>query len=132
MGAPLRTQALRQYQLAGVTSVASTASPHQLVSMLLEGALDRVATARGAALNGDPATRMSRVGSAIAIIEYLRLCLDRSAGALTERLDSLYDYALRRLAQANAAEDPAMFEDVAAVLRPLKDAWDGIAPGPRG
>lgn len=131
MGAPLRMQAIRHYQSAGVGSATHGASPQQLVAMLFEGALDRVARARGAALNGDRATRLSNVRSSIAIIEHLRLCLDHSAGSLSARLDALYDYVLRRLTQANAAEDPAMFEDVAAVLRPIKDAWDTLPPSGR-
>ncbi|MGQ0619451.1 MAG: flagellar export chaperone FliS [Panacagrimonas sp.] len=119
-----RTQAIRQYQHSGVATVAPTASPHQLIAMLLEGALDRVARARGAARNGDRMGRVQNIGSAISVVEHLRLCLDRNAGPIAQRLDSLYDYVLRRLAQANAAGDPAMLDEVADVLRPIKDAWD--------
>lgn len=124
MGAMFRTQAIRQYQQSGVATVAPTASPHQLIAMLLEGALDRVARARGAARNSDRAGRVQSIGSAIAIVEHLRLCLDRNAGPIAQRLDALYDFVLRRLAEANAAENPAMLDEVADVLRPIKDAWD--------
>lgn len=124
MGTMFRTQAIRQYQHSGVATVAPTASPHQLIAMLLEGALDRVARARGAARNGDRAGRMHNIASTIAIVEHLRLCLDRNAGSISQRLDALYDFILRRLAQANAAADPLMLDEVADVLRPIKDAWD--------
>lgn len=124
MGVMHRAQAIRQYQHSGIATVAPTASPHQLIAMLYEGALDRVARARGAARNGDRMGRVQNIGSTISIIEHLRLCLDRGAGPIAQRLDALYDFCLRRLAEANAAEDPRMLDEVADVLRPLKDAWD--------
>ncbi len=130
MGAMFRTQAIRQYQQSGVATVAPAASPHQLIAMLLEGALDRVAQARGAARNGDRMTRVRNIGSSIAIVEHLRLCLDRNAGPIAQQLDALYDFCLRRLAEANASGDAAMLGEVADVLRPIKDAWDTMPRSP--
>jgi len=128
MGSMARFQAVQQYQNAGVVSATAAASPEQLIAMLLGGALDRVARAKGATLNGDVPGRTKAVGSTIAILEYLRLCLDPRGGQLTQRLDALYDFALRRLAQANGSGDVQLLDDVAAVLRPLKSAWDEIRP----
>ncbi len=130
MGAMIRMQAIRQYQHSSVDCLTSAASPHQLVAMLLEGALDRIARARGAARNGDRATRLKNVSASIAIIEYLNLSLDRGAGALTERLAALYDFCLRHLAQANAADNAVMLDEVADVLRPIKQAWDEMPRRP--
>ena len=124
MGAMFRTQAIRQYQHSSIDSAMPAAGPHQLVAMLLQGALDRIAQARGAASNGDPQLRIRNVGAAISIVEYLNLSLDRAAGPIAERLAALYDFCLRHLAQANGADDPKMLEEVAAVLRPIKQAWD--------
>ncbi|HKY93285.1 MAG TPA: flagellar export chaperone FliS [Nevskiaceae bacterium] len=126
MGAMHRFQAIRQYQNSGVAGGALDARPEQLVSMLLEGVLDRLARARGASRNGDHQVRIANVRGAISILEYLRVCLDKRGGQITERLDALYDFCLRRLAQANAAADPAMLEEVSDVLRPLKAAWDEL------
>lgn len=130
MGAMIRMQALRQYQHAGVDCVTATATPHQLIAMLLEGALDRIAQARGAARNGDRATRLKNVAASISIIEYLNLSLDRSAGGLADRLASLYDFCLHHLAKANAADDAKMLDEVADVLRPIKQAWDEMPRRP--
>ena len=131
MGAMHRMQAIRQYQQSSVDSVTAFASPHQLIAMLLEGALDRIARARGAARNGDRTARLANVGAAISIVEYLNLSLDHSAGSLSARLASLYDFCLRHLMQANAADDAGMLDEVADVLRPIKQAWDELPHGPK-
>ncbi|MGQ0697886.1 MAG: flagellar export chaperone FliS [Panacagrimonas sp.] len=130
MGAMLHAQAIRQYQRSSVDSITSSASPHQLVAMLLEGALDRIARAAGAARNGDRAAKLANVTAAISIIEYLRLCLDRNAGSISDRLGALYDFCLRHLAQANAANDARMLDEVADVLRPIKSGWDELQKRP--
>lgn len=131
MGAMFRMQAIRQYQHSSVDSVTSTASPHQLVAMLLEGALDRIARARGAVSNGDLTGRLNNIGAAISIVEYLKLSLDLNAGgAIAERLSSIYDFCLRHLAQANASGDVRMLEQVADVLRPIKQGWDEMPRRP--
>lgn len=124
MGAMFRMQAIRQYQQSSVESAMPAASPHQLIAMLLEGALDRIAQARGAARNGDRALRLKSVSAAISIVEYLNLSLERGAGPLAERLASIYDFCLRHLAKANGADDARMLDEVANVLRPIKQAWD--------
>lgn len=130
MGAMFRMQAIKQYQHSSVDAVAGTATPHQLVAMLLEGALDRLARARGALRNGDRIGKLSSVASTISIIEYLKLSLDLDAGgAIAQRLSDLYEFCLGHLAKANAADDPHMLDQVANVLRPLKQGWDEM---PRG
>lgn len=127
MGAMHRLQAVRQYHAASVDSALTGATPQQLIRMLLDGALDRLARARGAARNGERAERLRNVAAAISILEYLQLCLDPAGGAISRRLGELYDFSLRHLVQANAASDPAaMIEDVAAVLRPIRQAWDEL------
>ena len=128
MGAMINLQAIRQYQKSGLDSTALDATPHQLIAMLLEGALDRLARARGAARNDDRAGKCANVGATISIIEYLSLSLDRNAGPVAERLSALYDFCLRHLAQANASNDARMLDQVADVLRPIKNAWDEM-PG---
>lgn len=128
MGAMQHLQAIRQYRELGTDVASASASPHQLVAMLLEGVLDRLARARGAARNGQRTERLHNVSAAISILEYLKLCLDPAGADLSTRLAALYDFCLRYLVQANAAPDPAaMIEEVAAVLRPIRQGWDELA-----
>ena len=130
MGAMLRLQAIQQYQRSSLESAMPAADPHQLIAMLLEGAIDRVAQARGAARNDDRTARIKNVSAALAIVEYLNLSLERGAGPIAERLSAIYDFCLRRLAQANGADAARMLDEVADVLRPIKQAWDEMPRRP--
>lgn len=118
---------LRQYQQASVSAV-FTASPHKLIEMCLAGALERIAIAKGAIQRGELAEKARRISAAIAIVEHLRLSLDRAAGGdLAANLDRLYDYIIRRLAQANAGNDPEALDEVRELLGQVKDGWDSLA-----
>ena len=121
--------ALQQYKSTSNYGGAIEASPHKLVAMLYDGAIERLATARGAVLRGEVAVKLRMLGSALAIVEHLRLSLDREAGgAIARNLEDLYDYIGRRLLQANVHDDAAAIDEVLVLMRQLKSAWDGIAP----
>lgn len=125
--------ALRQYQKIGAQAQTSEASPHRLVQMLMEGGLDRIAQAKGAMERKDVANKGVLIGKAIGIIGGLRegLDLEKQAESVSE-LDSLYTYMMKRLAEANLKTDPKILDEVADLLRTVKDGWDAIgAPAPQ-
>ncbi|ROL81918.1 flagellar export chaperone FliS [Pseudomonas protegens] len=125
--------ALRQYQKIGAQAQTSEASPHRLVQMLMEGGLDRIAQAKGAIERKDIANKGVFISKAIGIIGGLRegLDLENSMDTLGD-LDSLYTYMMTRLTEANIKTDPKILDEVADLLRTVKDGWDAIAaPGPQ-
>ncbi|MDF2394483.1 flagellar export chaperone FliS [Pseudomonas sp. 3MA1] len=125
--------ALRQYQKVGAQAQTSEASPHRLVQMLMEGGLDRIAQAKGAMERKDIANKGVFISKAIGIIGGLRegLDLENSMDTLGD-LDSLYAYMMKRLAEANIKTDPKILDEVADLLRTVKEGWDAIAaPGPQ-
>jgi flagellar protein FliS len=125
--------ALRQYQKIGAQAQTSEASPHRLVQMLMEGGLDRIAQAKGALERKDIPSRGIFIGKAIGIIGGLRegLDLENSLESVGE-LDNLYTYMMKRLTEANVSADPKILDEVADLLRTVKDGWDAIAaPGPQ-
>jgi flagellar secretion chaperone FliS len=125
------TQALNRYRDAGVLAEVNDASPHRLIQMLFEGALERIAMARGAMQQGDVALKGERISRAIDIIEGLRAHLDvEKGGPVAANLESLYEYMGRRLAEANARNDAAILDEVANLIREVKAGWDAI-PGVR-
>jgi flagellar protein FliS len=122
-----RLNALKQYQSVGVSSAVEGATPHRLVQMLMEGALDRIATARGALLRGDLAEKGRHIGWAINVVGGLRASLDlERGGEIAANLDSLYDYVTRRLSEGNIQNDPAALEEVQSLLGEIKAGWDAI------
>lgn len=119
--------AVSQYQANDVAGIAHYANPHKLIEMLLGGALDRLAQAKGGILRGDVVQKLQGISKAVAIIEQLRLQLDFQAGGeIARNLGRLYDYMLRRLPKANADDDVGGIDEVSALLREIKSAWDAI------
>jgi flagellar protein FliS len=103
------------------------ASPHQLITMLLDGALERVAAAKGAMERSEVATTGEAIGKAISIVDNLRVSLDQNQGGpIAENLSALYDYMTRRLLEANATKDREMLAEVASLLKEIKVAWDQV------
>ncbi len=124
-----RQSALAQYRKIDTESALEGASPHRLIQMLMNGALDRMLQAKGALQRRDIAAKGLMLGKAISIISGLQASLDKEASAsLTGDLDSLYDYMQRRLLEANLRNDVAIVDEVASLLITVKSAWDSIDP----
>ena len=105
-----------------------TIDQHQLVSLLFEGLLGAIATARGALARGDVVTKCNSIAKAIRILEEgLSTALDREdGGALAENLGALYDYCLHRLILANARNDDALMQEVMRLIEPVAQGWNEI------
>lgn len=119
--------ALDQYKAVGVQSGMTDATPHQMITMLLDGALDRIASAKGAIARNEVARKGELLGSAIAIIDGMRASLDyNSGGEIAANLGSLYDYIERRLLEANTSADIAILDEVGGLLKEIKSGWNSI------
>lgn len=117
---------INQYRQVGAQT-ARYADPHELVRMLLDGALSRVAEAEAALARGDVARRGETISRAIAILDGLRGSLSfENGGELAGNLDALYDYMQRTLMTANLKADAARMDEVIALLREIRDAWVAI------
>ena len=113
------------YQRINVETSMHTIDQHQLVTLLLEGLLQAVATARGALARGDVPTKCSSITKAVRILEEgLMTSLDQEAGGdIAANLEAVYDYSVRRLIQANARNDDAMLQEVYRLIEPISQAW---------
>jgi len=129
MTSPGRPTSAGQYaQLNAYTGV-SDASPHRLVQMLMEGALDRIATAKGCLVRNQIAGKGQQISSAAAILTGLRNSPDsEQGGEIAGNLDALYDYMIRRLMEAHRENDDAALDEVSRLLREVKEGWDAIPP----
>lgn len=118
---------LQQYRQVNTHARVESASPHRLIQMLMQGALDRIATARGAMERGEIAAKGEQISWAISIVGGLRSSLDLEAGGdLAGNLHDLYDYMERQLLQANIRNEVALLDEVSGLIREIKSAWDAV------
>lgn len=121
------SRAMGQYKQVGTQVSVDSADPHQLIVMLFDGALERIAVAKGAIERGDIKEKGQKIGRAIAIIDGLRASLNKDVGGdIAENLDNLYDYMQRRLFDANLRSDIAALDEVADLIKEIKSAWMAI------
>lgn len=129
MFAPFKQQ-VSAYSNIHVETGVEGADPHQLVTMLLDGALTAIASAVVALERGDIAGKCKAVSKAAAIIdEGLRGTLDmKGGGEVAATLQDLYSCTLLRLTTANLKNDAAMLRECSQLLMPLREAWTSIRP----
>lgn len=119
---------LSQYEQVSVQEAVNGASPHRLIQMLMEGALKRMAEAKGAIQRGDLAAKGVALGKAISIIGGLRDSLNMDvSGGLPQKLDGLYEYMANVLVRANVNNNAAAVDEVMQLMLTVKAGWDGIA-----
>jgi len=119
---------LDQYNRNAVRTGVDSASPHRLIQMLLEGALDKIAVAKGYMERGDIQPKGAQIGAAISILEGLKASLDKEKGGeIAQNLEDLYIYMERRLFEAHVGNDPGLLDEVSDLLKQIKEAWDAIA-----
>lgn len=117
------------------TSVDTSAStveemtPHQVIALLLDGALERIDKAMIRLSDGDIDTASGLIQKTIAIVSSLRESLNMDAGGdIAINLDALYAYIVSRLdAINNDAEPIAILKEVKQLLSEVNDGWSGIA-----
>jgi flagellar protein FliS len=104
-------------------SAVLTASPEQLVIMLYDGCHRFLLQAITAMREGDRVEMTERFGRATAIIDELQRTLNMSGGVVAERLEGIYVFCRRHLAEGLTERDPEKLEQVDELLRELRDGW---------
>lgn len=118
-----------QYRQTGVSSAVLDASPHRLIALMLAGARERTRLAAACLDRGDLPRKAQAITDASAIVGGLNGALNLEAGGeIADGLHSLYDYAQRRLLEANIGNDVAPLYEVDALLGDIESAWLAIAP----
>lgn len=119
--------ALSQYRQVGVQGGIANASPHRLIQMLMEGALDKIHTAKGHMERGEIAEKGKQISWAISIVEGLSASLNHEEGGeIARNLFDLYDYMTRRLLEANLQNKTEYLDEVSNLLLQIKSGWDAI------
>lgn len=122
-------KAVQHYGQVAVHSGVQDASPHRLIQMLIDGALEKIIIAKNHMQERNIAEKGRHISWAISIIEGLRSSLDTEAGGeIAANLNDLYEYMENRLTEANLKDDEGMLDEVAGLMRQIKGAWDAISP----
>jgi len=125
----MSTSYLNQYRTVGAHGNLAEASPHQVVKVMLDALLSRIAEASGHIERGESQAKGEKIGKALGLIEALTLGLDKERGGeLALNLERLYDYASRTLLKAQLESRVDLLKEVSGLLREIKLGWDGIAP----
>jgi flagellar secretion chaperone FliS len=120
-----RSNSAKAYSSVGIETSVLSASPHQLVILLFEGAREAVVIARSGIEAGNIPQKGMAITKAIDIIlNGLRASLDlEEGGNLAQNLYALYDYMARRLLHANMRNDKAALDEVLTLLSEIHSAW---------
>lgn len=123
-------QGTRAYAQVDLHSRLAGATPHQLITMLFDGAHSAIVRARLYFENGNIAKRGEMISKAINIIDNgLRSALDHEKGGEIARdLEALYSYMSRTLLQANLNNDPSSLAHVDEILMNIAETWKEIEP----
>ncbi|MGN2247602.1 flagellar export chaperone FliS [Frateuria sp. GZRR35] len=101
-----------------------SADPHGLITLLMDGALERLVTARGHMQRGEIGPKGEVIGRCIEIIGGLRDALNHEVETpLVGQLDQLYDYMSRRLLHANLRNDVGALDEVSTLLQKVRSSW---------
>ena len=116
--------AINQYKTVDVRSAVASASPHQLISMLYDGALTALANAKGCIVRKDIEGRAKSLNKANAIMLALQDYLDvEKGGEIAENLSALYRYIVTGIIIANSEQNAEKIQELINLLLELKQGW---------
>ncbi len=119
--------AVEQYNKINVSSGVEAADPHRLIQMLMQGALEKIAIAKGYLERKNMANKGVHISWAISIIEGLRASLNMDEGGeVANNLENMYEFMIRQLLLANLENDVKLLDEVSELLITIKSAWDQL------
>ncbi|MCX8581837.1 MULTISPECIES: flagellar export chaperone FliS [unclassified Gilliamella] len=120
---------VQAYKQVNLETSVNQASPHQLIVLLFEGALNAIRLAELYIEKGNIAGKGQAISKAINIIDNgLKSSLDlEQGGEIAENLDQLYQYISQQLVLANLHNDKDKLQVCFNLLDNIAQAWREIA-----
>ena len=119
--------ALAQYGQIKNDAQTTYASPHQLMLMLFDGAIEAMSITIGAIQNKNFELRSKQNTRSITIINGMRECLDmETGGELADNLYSLYQYMTQELFRASFKNDVDTIQNIQTMLKDIRGSWEKI------
>lgn len=117
------------YEQVNLETCVSQASPHQLIVLLYEGALNAIKLAKLYIKKGNIAGKGMAISKAINIVDNgLKSCLDlEKGGEIAENLERLYHYISQQLVLANLYNDQDKLQNCFDLLNNIAESWREIA-----
>ena len=129
MNAPSHKANIAAYQRTAVQGGVAAADPHGLILLLMDGAMERMAAARGCMERREFVRKAKLLHSCVRLIGELRGVLNLAqGGAIAQNLSELYDYMARRLIVANSENNIGCITEVMSLLGEIRSAWVAIGP----
>lgn len=120
-------QGIQQYQQVRAEEAILNATPHRLIQMLMEGAIERITTAKAHMQHKNIAEKGRFINKAVDIINGLRGSLNfEKGGEVAEDYERLYEFLVNHLMQANRDNNLQALDEATHILKEMKDAWDSI------
>ena len=115
------------YREASLSAQVAGASPVQLVLVLMNGLLDELVRVHAHIEHARYEAKGRSVNRCIDMFAALTSSLDFELGGdAVVQLARLYDYCTARLNQAGLSMEPALVEEVIALVTTLRDAWQKV------
>jgi len=106
---------------------AQYASPHQLILLLFNGAIESLNVATGAIENKNIELRGKHISRAVSIVNGLRDMLDiDKGGEVADNLFSLYSYMAKEIFSAGFHNDKETLVNISKMLMDIRGSWEKI------
>ena len=130
---PYARNSLAAYRTVSAQGAVDGAHPHQMVQILMDAVMDRLAKARGCLERREIVQKTKLLHSCVVLVGELRGSLNMAEGGeLAQNLGALYDYMARRLILANLHSDVAIVTEVTGLMAEVRAGWVAIGPEVRG
>ncbi|MFT7559290.1 MAG: flagellar protein FliS [Flavobacteriales bacterium] len=107
---------------------ATEISPHRLISLLMQGVLERVEQAKTSIDQSNQDDLDIILPKIVNMISALRQSLDFDQGGdLALNLDGLYEYMIDRVSDEPQDLNTDTFSEIAGLMDSVKDGWDQIS-----
>ncbi|MCW4782360.1 flagellar export chaperone FliS [Enterobacter chuandaensis] len=118
------------YTTVSLDSQINGATPHELIVLLYDGAINAMKRAEIYFQSGNIARRGEMISRAINIIDNgLRTGLDHEKGGqIAEELESLYEYISRTLLEANLNKSGENLPHLISLMTEMSETWQLVAP----
>jgi flagellar secretion chaperone FliS len=103
-----------------------SATPQQLIQLLLIKCCTHLNTAREQMAKGQVGSKWATMQKALDIVTYLRICLnfkDGQCAEMSKELDRLYVYIQKQIIAANTKNKMEPIDEVVRLLMTMQEGW---------